>query len=284
MEAYVRYLAVNTERPEAMADYYARYFGMREVARSPAGDIAVTDGWFKLALLARWPQDEIAGLSHYGLAIDDLDELRLRLARVGPARELEPDAGGALHGEYFVRDPHGMRWSISLNDFGLPAADPSATGIPRIRHAELSVGDTHGEMEWMESVFGLREVSTSLKIRTAGSKFAIRMLGEGVVNVTFLPFDRIHPKRMSDEQTRKKWAIQHFGWVVPDIDGLMKRLPEGMADWGAMTGNMAEHQALDPDGNRLDLSQSLGFEVDFDVWERGHGAGGPPASIRMPPG
>lgn len=284
MEAYIRYLAVNTERPAAMADYYKQYFGMREAARSPAGDIALSDGWFKVALLARWPQGEIAGLSHYGIAIDDLDALRARLQRFGAGADLEPDQGGDFHGDYFVRDPHGMRWSISLAGFGLADGRAETRGVPRIRHAELSVGDTHREMEWMATVFGLREVNTSLKIRQAGAKFAIRMLGEGVINVTFLPFDQVHPKRMSEEQTRSKWAIQHFGWVVPDIGGLMKRLPEGMADWGEMTGNMAEHQALDPDGNRLDLSQSLGFEVDFDVWERGHGVGGPPASIRMPPG
>jgi hypothetical protein len=47
-------------------------------------------------------------------------------------------------------------------------------------------------------------------------------------------------------------------------------------------GNMAEFQALDPDQNRFDLSQTKGFEVDFDVWERGDGPGGPPESIRIP--
>jgi catechol 2,3-dioxygenase-like lactoylglutathione lyase family enzyme len=284
MEAYIRYLAVNTEQPEVMADYYKHHFGMHEADRSPGGDIALSDGWFKVVFLSHWAQGEIAGLSHYGIAIDDLDELRSRLMRFQGNAQIEPDQGGAFHGEYFVRDPQGMRWSISLKNFGLAGRPVGTASVPRIRHAELSVGDTHREMEWMRDVFGLREVNTSLKIRQAGSKFAIRMLGEGVVNVTFLPFDRIHPKRMSEEQTQKKWAVQHFGWVVPDIEGLMKRLPEGMADWSEMTGNMAERQAVDPDGNRFDLSQSLGFEVDFDVWERGHGKGGPPASIRMPPG
>ena len=30
MKAFVRYLAVNTPRPEAMADYYKKYFGLSE--------------------------------------------------------------------------------------------------------------------------------------------------------------------------------------------------------------------------------------------------------------
>ena len=283
MKAFVRYLAVNTPRPEAMADYYMQYFGLHEVVRSPDGDIALSDGWFKLCLLAHWPDDEIAGMSHYGLAVDDLAALQARLTQFGPYAEIARDRGGDFHGEYFVLDPQGMPWSISTRDFGLSGGAPKTFGVPRIRHAELSVGDTHRQMQWMIDVFGLREINCSKKIREAGSKFAIRMLGEGAINVTFLPFDHVHPKVMSARQTEHRWAVQHFGWVVPNMMGLIESLPEALRDPRPSTGNMAEFQALDPDENRFDLSQTKGFEVDFDVWERGDGPGGPPASIRMPP-
>lgn len=283
MRAFVRYLAVNTPRPEAMADYYKQYFGLSEVVRSPEGDIALSDGWFKLCLMAHWPDDEIAGMSHYGIAIDNLDELQGRLKQFGGSAEIGRDRGGDFHGEYYVLDPHGMPWSISTRDFGMKGSAPKPFGVPRIRHAELSVGRTHQQMEWMSDVFGLREINCSKKIRDAGSKFAIRMLGDGVINVTFLPFDHVHPKMMSARQTEHKWAVQHFGWVVPDMTGLLERLPGQSIDMSGGNGNMAEFQAIDPDQNRLDLSQNKGFEVDFDVWERGNGPGGPPDSIRIPP-
>jgi hypothetical protein len=283
MKAFVRYLAINTKQPEAIAAYYKKYFGLAEIARAKDGDIALTDGWFKLCLLASWPDHEIAGMSHYGIAIDDLGKLRDRLGQFGLHPDVEPNHGGDFHGEYSVLDPHGMPWSISTTDFGLTGT-PKPYGVPRIRHAELSVADTHGQMQWMIDIFGLREINCSKKIREAGSKFAIRMLGDGVINVTFLPFDRIHPKVMSARQTERKWAVQHFGWVVPDMMGLIESLPPQLRDPTPSTGNMAEFQALDPDENRFDLSQTKGFEVDFDVWERGDGPGGPPASIRMPPG
>jgi catechol 2,3-dioxygenase-like lactoylglutathione lyase family enzyme len=283
MKAFVRYLAVNTPRPEAMADYYKKYFGLSEVVRSPEGDIALSDGWFKLCLLAHWPDDEIAGMSHYGIAVDDLDELQVRLKQFGGPAEIGRDRGGDFHGEYYVLDPHGMPWSISTSDFGMKSSVPKPFGVPRIRHAELSVGETHRQMEWMIDVFGLREINCSKKIRDSGSKFAIRMLGDGAINVTFLPFDHVHPKVMSARQTEHKWAVQHFGWVVPDMMGLIESLPGELRDMRPSTGNMAEFQALDPDENRFDLSQTKGFEVDFDVWERGNGPGGPPDSIRIPP-
>lgn len=282
MKAFVRYLAVNTKRPEEMAGYYKRYFDLGEVARSKEGDIALSDGWFKLCLLAHWPDDEIAGMSHYGIAVDSLDELQARLKQFGPQAEIGKGRGGDFHGDYFVLDPHGMPWAISTRDFGLPGGAPKPFGVPRIRHAELSVGDTHREMQWMNDVFGLREVNSSVKIRAAGSTFAIRMLGDGAINVTFLPFDHVHPKVMSARQTERKWAVQHFGWVVPDMMGLIDSLPEQLRDPRPSTGNMAEFQALDPDENRFDLSQTKGFEVDFDLWERGDGPGGPPTSIRIP--
>lgn len=283
MKAFVRYLAVNTQRPEAMAEYYKTYFGLSEVARSKDGDIALSDGWFKLCLLAHWPDDEIAGMSHYGVAVDSLDALRSKLRQCGLSDEIGTGRGGAFHGDYFVLDPHGMPWAISTNDFGMGDSTAKPFGVPRIRRAEISVGDTHGQMQWMIDVFGLREINCSKKIREAGSKFAIRMLGDGAINVTFLPFDHVHPKVMSARQTEHKWAVQHFGWVVPDMMGLIESLPPALRDPRPSTGNMAEFQALDPDENRFDLSQTKGFEVDFDVWERGDGPGGPPASIRMPP-
>ncbi len=176
-----------------------------------------------------------------------------------------------------------MPWSISTSDFGMRGSVAKPFGVPRIRHAELSVGETHRQMDWMIDVFGLREINCSKKIRDAGSKFAIRMLGDGAINVTFLPFDHVHPKVMSARQTEHKWAVQHFGWVVPDMMGLIESLPGELRDMRPSTGNMAEFQALDPDENRFDLSQNKGFEVDFDVWERGNGPGGPPDSIRIPP-
>ena len=236
MKAFVRYLAVNTTRPEAMADYYKKYFGLSEVVRSTDGDIALSDGWFKLCLLARWPDDEIAGMSHYGIAVDNLDVLQSRLTQFGSFAEIGTGRGGGFHGEHYVLDPQGMPWAISTNDFGMPKNGPKSVGVPRIRHAELSVGDTHREMQWMIDVFGLREINCSKKIREAGSKFAIRMLGDGALNVTFLPFDHVHPEVMSERQTERKWAVQHFGWVVPDMMGLIYRLPPSCAIRGRRPG------------------------------------------------
>ena len=184
MNAFVRYLAVNTPRAEGMAEYYKRYFGLAEVARSAEGDIALSDGWFKLCLRAHWTDDEIAGMSHYGIAVDSLDELQARLKQFGPHAEIGKGRGGDFHGDYFVLDPHGMPWAISTRNFGLPGGASKPFGVPRIRHAELSVGDTQREMQWMNDVFGLREVNSSVKIRAAGSTFAIRPSANGPCSIS----------------------------------------------------------------------------------------------------
>jgi hypothetical protein len=44
---------------------------------------------------------------------------------------------------------------------------------------------------------------------------------------------------------------------------------------------MAEYDVHDPDGNVMDLSQEAGFEVAFDLWQRGSGPGGPPTPEQL---
>src|SRR2546425_9188672 len=43
MNSQIRYLAMVSERPDTLARFYSTYFSMRELDRSDAGDIALTD-------------------------------------------------------------------------------------------------------------------------------------------------------------------------------------------------------------------------------------------------
>jgi catechol 2,3-dioxygenase-like lactoylglutathione lyase family enzyme len=280
MNSFMRYVAINTKQPERMADHYQQHFGLREVARSSDGDISLTDGWMKLSLLAHWPDNEITGISRYGIAIADLDELKAKLSRKGGPEDLQPDLGGDHRGEYILRDPYGMPWSISARNFGL-GDRPENAGVLRIRHAEISVANTDRHMAWMIDTLGFEEIHTSVKFRKSGNPFPLRQLGDGQMNVTFLPFDRVPGKRMSAEQRENKWAIQHFGWVLPDMYEFVSGVPMALRSLYTKEGNMAEYRVFDPDGNAMDLSEENGFEVAFDLWERGTGPGGPPQVIRV---
>jgi hypothetical protein len=50
MGSQIRYLAIVSEHPDTLARFYSTHFAMRELGRSDAGDIALTDGFYKYLL------------------------------------------------------------------------------------------------------------------------------------------------------------------------------------------------------------------------------------------
>jgi catechol 2,3-dioxygenase-like lactoylglutathione lyase family enzyme len=284
LRASIRFIAMNSDDPQRMADYFTGYFGLRVLAQDATGAIALTDGWFKLALLPSWPANEVGGIAHYGLAVDDIAALKARIAQHGGT--IGPDAGGDFHGEYRIADPFGGQWSISARTFGMDDAGRDVHGIPRIRHTAIYTAKPQPVLDWMEAAFGLQEINVSQKIRTL-STLPLRMCGDGQCNFTILPFDFVshfgleNQRAISAEHRAKQWVPQHFGWVIPDLMNLCGKLPEGRKDMTLMPENMGEYSAIDPDGNRMDITGSKGFEVTFNVWERADGRGGPPPFIMV---
>ena len=51
MNSQIRYLAIVSEQPETLANFYSTYFKMRELGRSDDGDVAVTDGFYNISIL-----------------------------------------------------------------------------------------------------------------------------------------------------------------------------------------------------------------------------------------
>lgn len=282
MQVKLRYVAMNTAQPDAMAAYFTRYFGMRETARGRKGEIALSDGWFKLCLFPAWPENEVGGIRHYGIAIDDFGALERRL----PKGCVASSSSGDFHGEHIITDPFGGTWAVSARNFGMDDRGRDVHGIPRIRHCAIYTRETQPVLEWVTGMFGWREINVSTKISTL-STFPLRMAGDGHTNFTILPFDFVshfgleNQRPISDEHRAKQWVPQHFGWVVPDLKALCDALPDDRKDMTMMPENMGEYSALDPDTNRMDISETKGFEVDYNIWERGAGRGGPPPFIMV---
>jgi hypothetical protein len=86
MDSQIRYLAIVSERPETLAEFYSTYFAMRELGRSDSGDIALTDGFYNISILK--PRDGAAelGISHLGVTIEDIREIEARLRDFAPTQ------------------------------------------------------------------------------------------------------------------------------------------------------------------------------------------------------
>jgi catechol 2,3-dioxygenase-like lactoylglutathione lyase family enzyme len=255
MDARIRYLAINAADPDRLAAFYRTYFGLLELGRSQHGDVSLTDGYYNLALLKIEPGGS-QGLAHIGIAVDDVHELEARLEDHGAQADLQPEAGDLQHGQYRVSDPLGLPLSLSTASFGVSGAPSQG---PRIRHVALSVEDNEAVLDYYGAVFGLREVSASHKMRDAGQRE--RFAGDGGTNLAILHHTNC---------THDKRGINHFGFVVPDVDSLLSQLPpESLPDRRPGDRPMAEYRACDPEGNYFDISQTKGYEVDLDTWVRG---------------
>jgi catechol 2,3-dioxygenase-like lactoylglutathione lyase family enzyme len=288
MDAHFGYLAIVTDQPQVLAGYYAEHFQMWQLGRSAEGDISITDGFLNLSLLKRRPGVEGAsgrpGLSHFGIAISDINEVEARLEDYMPAAAILPEPGDLHHGEYRVFGPNGLPISLSTTNFGVSG---TPRRLPRIRHMALCTDPPHdAQVEFLCRIFGFREVSTSMQRRR--DNVPVRFVGDGNINLALLAYggtgfykagmEKPHEDVFRNEAERAintKSGLQHFGFVVEDAQAVMDAQPPELKQWNNKreARDMAEYRVFDPDLNAIDLSQRSGFEVDFDRWENARGSG-----------
>ncbi len=263
----IRHLAIVSKQPEEMADYYVEHLFLEDLDHTPAGDVAVTDGYFNLAFLT--PRQELGdelGPNHMGIQVEDVEGLKSRLAKYAPNVTLEPAQGGG-YGEYQLVDPNGMLVRVSSSSFGVAT---ERREFPGIRHVAMRVNDPDAGVDFYVKVFGFREVSSSRKNRQQGSP--ARFVGDGFTSLAILPDRALSASLAPDRQVQgghPKDGLNHFGFLVPDKDQALAGLPQELRGGKRPADRpMAEHRASDPEGNVFDISQQTGFEVDDNVWER----------------
>ncbi len=283
MDAHFGYMAIVSDKPRELADFYARYFDMRELGQSDAGDISITDGFLNVSILKQRPGVEGAlgrpGLSHFGVAVRDIHEVEANLEEFMPSADIQAENGDLHHGEYRVVSPNGLPVSLSTKNF---AVSGTPRRLPRIRHFATSF--PHGqddEASFLTKVFGFREVVTSGERRKANRPS--RFIGDGNICLALLaigmPSSGDEHERYRDEEEKainSKTGLQHFGFVVDDIPALLSTMPPDLARWTNKRPeqrDMAEYRVFDRDLNAIDLSQHMGFEVDYDKWENARGSG-----------
>ncbi len=266
--ARIRYLAILSADPSALAGFYARQLGLTELGRSDAGDVTLTDGGFNLTVFRnraelREPHKEI-GLHHLGIAVENVDETLERYRAFNPRGVVAPEPGGIHHGEVRIYDPECNPISLSQHDFGVPA---SASRVPRIAHIALNALDTGLIFDFYAEVFGFRELMAAHAARRQERGYRNRHAGDGHSNVAIQAFYN------EEEGFEPRFGIAHIGFLVPDSKAAAERVCAGGATVTPRPARrtQSEIRMRDPDGNGCDLSQR-GWEVDVDKWVRADAA------------
>ena len=139
----IRHIALASDHPGRAAEFYKKWFGLRELSRfaipdDPAAEaprpsgVFLTDGTLNIAIL-KFSEDQLGkgldyvGLHHFGLVVDDAAAWAGRLAAAGvPAVPYEPPPGS--HAELKFRGPDGEVFDITshLWEGAEPVEPPSA--------------------------------------------------------------------------------------------------------------------------------------------------------------
>jgi catechol 2,3-dioxygenase-like lactoylglutathione lyase family enzyme len=260
--ATIRYLAFISERPDELAKFYERYLGTKELGRSPAGDISITDGFLNLTFFRKRPAlcepRMEAGLNHIGIQVESIEQAKNLYLKLFPRGPVIPEDGDLHHGVIRIHDPDGNPVTISEKPFGV-SEEPR---VPGIRHIAYNAMDPEGMREFYSEVFGFVEVPSGLEYRKAGK--LNRFVGDGHINLAIHPF-----YNSGSKGHEMKFGINHIGFLVRDLKATMEDLSSVVkANKRPDDRPYAEYRITDPEGNRLDLSQSKGWEVGINQWER----------------
>lgn len=258
----IRYLAFLSDEPGALADFYSRHFALPELGRSNEGDVSLTDGFYNITFLRRRAElleiHNETGLHHVGLQVPDIGEATREYLRVCPDGVMVDEPGGIHFGDRRFFDPECGAVSVSEGSFAAPTARELRT--PHIAHVALNALVPQHLLQFYSGVFGFREVNTSLTFRANGR--LNRFAGDGVTNLA------IHPFYNDTEGHEARFGVNHFGFLVDDIEHKLETLSNEIEVAPRPASRpFAEYRLFDPEGNKFDLSQVKGWEVDVDVWD-----------------
>jgi catechol 2,3-dioxygenase-like lactoylglutathione lyase family enzyme len=262
MPAIIKYIAFISENPDELSKSYHRFLKTEEIGRSQAGDISITDGFFNLTFFKKRPalcepRMEV-GLNHIGIQVDSVEAVKNQYLKLFPRGPVIPESGDIHHGVLRIHDPDGNPVSLSEQSFGVK----EARRLPGVRHVAYNAMDPEGMREFYFRLFGFNELTSGLAYRQAGR--LNRFVGDGFTNLAIHPF--YDATAVGHEM---KFGINHIGFLVSDLSATMTDLSSVVKIQKRPDDRpFAEFRFADPEGNRLDLSQTKGWEVAVDKWER----------------
>lgn len=184
--ARIRYLSIFSEQPQALASYYAERFGFSEIAHADSGDVSLTDGGIRLAIVRlRDSLGEVqmtAGPHHLGVAVESIEAVKARFRRLCPRGVLVPERG-SQRGEVRLYDPECAPISLSSRAFGLSGAADAPT---RLRQITVEALDPAAQGEFYAGLFGFASVPNPAAHRQgARPDYSV---SDGHVVITFRDF------------------------------------------------------------------------------------------------
>ena len=263
MPAKLKHMAIVTNDPERLNNFYQAAFGMK-----PDRGLVLSDGYVGVNFNRRAPGRQ-AGLDHFGFEVEDAEEIFARVRDDYPEVEWlkrpanRPFAGISMH------DPAGNVFDLSQagmeNRRGVyaDARDADQQQARHISHLVLRVVDPARVAGFYQNIFGLRQAEGA---PADGSHY----LTDGTIRFVIAPWKIGNYAGSGIERP----ALDHVGFEVESLDAFqsdLARVTSETPGLGPLAERKNEEEAArarllsacpygsfhmhDPDGVLIDVSQ-----------------------------
>ncbi len=265
MSGKLRHLAIVSDRPAVLSQFYRELFGMKGTAPQEGSAAVVSDGYVGLNVNPRVPGRQ-GGFDHFGFEVDSVEEVQDRMRDAYPTIELSKRPANRPFAGITTHDPVGNVFDLSQRDMenrrDLYVEEITESAI-RVDHVVLRVVEAERAAKFYMDMFDLDEMER-------GPSDPDFYLTDG--RVTFV----ISPWHIEDYAGGgiERPALEHIGFKVNSIDAVLAELaamternpelapkpwkagPEGQVRVKQLAlCKRGQVQLCDPDGVLIDISE-----------------------------
>ena len=262
MKAQLTHIAISAVTPRIMKTFYQGAFGLYPISQSPDGFL--TDGYINFAFNYRKPGYQ-AGLDHFGFEVDDVDEVKRRIAEMYPRVEITTRPAHRGYVGMASHDPEGHVFDLSYAEMGdrrrtvIKEKDGSDRTTRHIHHLAMRVLDPTNVAKFYTDVFELQYA------KETGAD-GVHHLTDGVLTFEIMPW---HVTDYAEAGIVERPNIDHIGFAVEsieaykhDVELLIAESPEA-APWA---DKRDQQRLLDERAARAKLLSTCEYHEDH-LWD-----------------
>jgi catechol 2,3-dioxygenase-like lactoylglutathione lyase family enzyme len=228
MKGAFKHVALFTQDPDRLLDFYQKNLGFSLIRRSPSGSLYTTDGLIMYAMLKKREGSEARwiGYDHFGFHVSDMEEAKKRVTKALPDCQWGQRPQDGRYAEYRFLDMNGHPVDVSEEGFRT-SGDLTP---PTVRHVAIEASEPAKTAAFYQSAFELKELS-----RCENEV----VLSDGTVSVAWVK-----------HQGSGSCQVQSMGMEVKDPEAVAAGFPQKKS-----LGN-GKFEVKDVDGNTLQLAAS----------------------------
>ena len=213
MASKLNHLAITTDHYTLLGMFYRAMFGLKasgDTARELSA-ISVGDGYVGMTVIPRRVGRK-AGLDHFGIEVDDLEDCRIRCEKRYPDIEFVKRPGNRPFTSFGCHDPAGNYFDLGQKRDGNRAEVYAMDGWKQentFSHFAMRVREAGRMAEFYHEIFGIEVLNS----RTDEGGY---QLTDGRIKMLILPWKISSFNGAGIEQP----GMDHFGFKVPSIEKL----------------------------------------------------------------